>query len=614
MIDMSAPQAEEVTKAPSVKPPTEVSSISSQSKKPEPMTENPKHEGSVVINQPKESGSVATTAHGDVSSSNSPKYGGFASDSVSDVMSQKEEGKERPMRNDNAKPYSKESLFPNANKPYLSNSDKSSMYKASYGNDRSSHIKASTVKPAAVVEDLENISFPGKWGSAARSDSIDIPEVIVDATKPIISPDETSDVSSSYLNKDDALNRNKISEQGNEGDYPGVDSDRKSRGNVMQDDDPKKSHAYADTKKPHKTTKPLDFDNVWDIDGEQQHVELSNAYGDTLPLFSGNVESATNVGPMVSKQNKDELESKQDVFGNTSHSNANYNSADPPNPDDNKLRPQPTVKRTTRPPPLKRGTRTVPVRRRPEPSKPTTATLTSLIEKMAKMGDANWSEQIKCQNELSQIAEKYPEIINQCDPTTLVTGVRALVSQANSGRSNVCNGGIVCLGTLYKQCSQILAPAVSDVLDVCIKKAAAGSPEFICNSANATLAKICLGAADLRLATILSQKYKKNKSAQGVILNCMIILFDTLDEGIDRLKSLEDIITIAISSLGAGSLQIRGAAKILIGTINEKKNLKDFVKKMRIDDGAVRTITTALQRYKEDDKIKYLDKLKSGVV
>ncbi|KAK1939464.1 hypothetical protein X943_000238 [Babesia divergens] len=350
-------------------------------------------------------------------------------------------------------------------------------------------------------------------------------------------------------------------------------------------------------------------DNNWDLDGDE-HVEITREYGYANPVLTGIIDNTVD----------DEAQSSLSAVAKSKTSPSltyapNYND----NIAEQRYTPKHTERnetgpRTTRPQPLKRGARPIPMRSRVEPLKPTAMSVTKLMEKLIYLGEAKWSEQIKCQNELSNIAGKYPELLKECDSAVLVEALRAVTMQANSGRSNVSKGGITCLGNLYNACGLMLNSGLGDVVDVCTRKAASGSPDFICTAANTTLAKICASASEVKLASILLQKHKANKSAQGVILNCLIILLNRMGPDMEKLKTLPDILTTAVEALTAGSLALRAAGKIILGQINEQQDVIQLLNKMRKGDDVARTASTALKKYKVEEKVKYLESLTANAI
>ncbi|GFE55672.1 hypothetical protein BaOVIS_030760 [Babesia ovis] len=272
------------------------------------------------------------------------------------------------------------------------------------------------------------------------------------------------------------------------------------------------------------------------------------------------------------------------------------------------------IKPKSRPAPLKRGTTRIPVRRKAEPPKPTAAGTIKLLEKMNSLSESKCAEIIKCHTELCNIADKHPEILSECDPAALILAVRTIATHANSGRSNISNTGIICLGHLYKAVGANLSQPLPDVLDVCVRKAASGSPEFICTSANLTLAKICLSSSGIKLTSTLSKIFKTNKSAHLTLLNCMIIVLDSMGSNMIKLKVFSDILDMASSSLKAGSSTVRNAAKILVGLINDHEDVLKLLEKMRKGTDAIRSVDTAIKKYNYEDKIKYLQQLTYGAI
>eukprot|EP00371_Babesia_bovis_P000154 XP_001608801.1 hypothetical protein [Babesia bovis T2Bo] len=272
------------------------------------------------------------------------------------------------------------------------------------------------------------------------------------------------------------------------------------------------------------------------------------------------------------------------------------------------------VRPRARPVPLRRGTTRIPPKRRVETAKPTGASASKLLEKTVNLSELKWNEIIKCHTEICNITDKHPELFSECDPDSLIMAVRAIVSHANSGRSNLSNSGIVCLGHLYKSLGTTLGQLLPGVLDICVRKAASGSPEFICASANLTLSKICLSSSAAKVSAILLKLYKTNKSAHLTILNCMIILLDSIGPNTTQLKHLEDIVDMCLSSLKAGSITLRNAAKILIALINDQKDIIKLLGKMRRGPDAVRLVTTALRKYNYEEKLKYLQRLTSEAI
>ncbi|GBE61420.1 hypothetical protein, conserved [Babesia ovata] len=289
-----------------------------------------------------------------------------------------------------------------------------------------------------------------------------------------------------------------------------------------------------------------------------------------------------------------------------------------------------------RPPPLKRGSARIPIKRKAAnlysqnrtkaDIKPTPETALKLLEKILTLDESKWKEIMKIQSELSAMVAKYPEVVSACDSSSLVPAVRRMATYANSSRSNLSHSGITCLGDLYKAQGLMLNQPLPDVLDVCVRKASSGSPEFICTVANSALAKICVSSSDAKACAILLKLYKtyvscvfsvtpnRNKSASLTILNCMLILLNSMGPNVGKHKMLPDIFDMVINAIKAGNIDVRRAGKMLIGQINEHVDCLKLLNSMRKGDDAKRLISASLSRYDKEEKDNYLRKLTTDVV
>ncbi|GIX64231.1 uncharacterized protein BcabD6B2_36660 [Babesia caballi] len=367
-------------------------------------------------------------------------------------------------------------------------------------------------------------------------------------------------------------------------------------------------------------------DNEWGLDGDD-HVEIDSKYEYTSPKMSINVDSVLDEIP--------EFGGKSMSHQNRSNDNsvAGATTSDLPE-DSGKLnslndadfqtdtavsegqlswgqqQAKPVIPKV-RPLPLRRGTTKTPLRRKAAAAKPTVATVMKLLDKLVTLDDSKWKELTSCHTEISAIVKDHGDLIAECDSSALMGAVRSITSHANNARSNLSNSGLQCLGNFYKGQGALLGQPLAEVLDVCVRKAASGSPEFICASANAALVKICLASSETKLCSILVKLYKTNKSAQLTILNCMCIVMDNTGPTVVKLKLLPDVVEIALDSLRTGSIEVRRAGKILMGVINEHEDVETLLNKMRKGDDVRRLASTSLKRFKEEEKIKYLEQLMS---
>lgn len=231
-----------------------------------------------------------------------------------------------------------------------------------------------------------------------------------------------------------------------------------------------------------------------------------------------------------------------------------------------------------------------------------------LMKKLTSLDESKWNEQIKCFNELSDVAMKHSEVLNECDPLVLINTVRTICTLASSSKSNVSKYAVLCLGHLFQSYGSVLTPILSDALSILIKKASSGSPEFLTTAANETLLKVCKSASETKLTTFLLHQNKIQKSTQLTVLNCFVLLFNKMGESLAKLKSLPEVIDVVAKGLSAGNQSIRTSARVLAGIANCHFNLS----KLRLADNVKRNITLALSKYKEEEKDALIEKLESG--
>ncbi|ORM42336.1 uncharacterized protein BXIN_1593 [Babesia sp. Xinjiang] len=388
------------------------------------------------------------------------------------------------------------------------------------------------------------------------------------------------------------------------------------KGSSFQMEKPYSSDMNIETPKPNK--KEFNFDDNSDVApdfnlgygiptiiGNTDGIFDEEAFQERKPMINGKLRQQTTFKPAANEHESerfDNLDQSGETNPQGERPSLNADTTTSP-PASKPVRPK------ARPAPLRRGTTRIPVRRKVEPTKPTMETVSKLLEKITSLNESKWAELIKCHTELCNLTGKYPELLSECDPAALILAVRTVATHANSARSNLSNSGIICLGNLYKSQGATIAQPLGEVLDVCVRKAASGSPEFITTSANSTLAKICSSSPALKLCSIILKMYKTNKSAQLTLLNCMIIVSDGMGSNLVKLKVLPEIMDMVLNSLKAGSSTLRNAAKILVGLINEHEDVISLLNKMRKGDDASRLVNTALKRYTSDDKIKYMAQL-----
>ncbi|CDR95384.1 hypothetical protein, conserved [Babesia bigemina] len=377
--------------------------------------------------------------------------------------------------------------------------------------------------------------------------------------------------------------------------------------------------------------------NKWNFDGEE-HVEIdikgeytppkvsyTAAVLDDEPIYAVEPSVNRNTNYRASVITQSTHGTSEEVGVPKEGSEVNHTATTTPGDPFQEKRPKANSSEPrARPPPLKRSSARIPIRRKAGTSysqnrakadlKPTPEKVLTLLEKILTLDESKWKDIMKLQSELSGIAAKYPEVVSACESAALVSAVRRIATYANSSRSNLSHSGITCLGDLYKSHGLVLNQPLLDVMDVCIRKASSGSPEFICTAANSALAKICVSSSDSKACAILLKLYKTNKSAPLTILNCMLIVLNAMGTDIGKHKMLPEIFDMVINAIKAGSIDVRRAGKMLIGQINEHVDCLKLLNSMRKGDDAKRLISASLSKYNKEEKDNYLQKLTTAVV